>query len=114
LVGFWGHAIGKLDPEYRLVAGGKTTYAWCALDTLFPGIVGKAVCLEASEPVSGEPVSMVVDREGVHEVKPAGALVSMVVPDVPFGYDVIESFCHASSSLPRRKPATSGSRATKA
>lgn len=95
LVGFWGHAIGKLDPEYRLVAGGKTTYAWCALDTLFiPGIVGKTVRVEAFDPVSGEPVSMVVDREGVREVKPAGALVSMVIPDVPFGYDVIESFCH--------------------
>ena len=90
-----GHAIGNLVGEYRLVAGGKTTYAWCALDTLFiPGIVGKAVRLEASDPVTGKPVSMVVDREGVREVKPAGALLSMVVPDVPFGHDVIESFCH--------------------
>ena len=95
LVGFWGHAIAKLDPEYRLVAGDKTTYAWCALDTLFiPGIIGKTVRVEASDPVSGEPVSMVVDREGVREVKPAGAFVSMVIPDVPFGYDVIETFCH--------------------
>lgn len=95
VVGFWGHAIDKLDPEYRLVAAGKTTYAWCALDTLFiPGIVGNEVHVEASDPVSGEPVSLVVDRDGARDVNPAGALVSMVIPDGPFGYDVIESFCH--------------------
>ncbi|TMF46479.1 MAG: hypothetical protein E6I23_02750 [Chloroflexi bacterium] len=95
VVGFWGHAIEKLDPEYRLVADGKTTYAWCALDTLFiPGILGKTVRVEASDPISGEAVSLVVDRDGAREVQPAGALVSMVIPDGPFGYDVIESFCH--------------------
>jgi len=95
VVGFWGHAIKKLEPEYRLVADGKTTYAWCALDTLFiPGIIGKTVRVQASDPISGEPVSLVVDRAGVREINPAGALVSMVIPDGPFGYDVIESFCH--------------------
>lgn len=95
VVGFWGHAVEKLDPEYRLVADGKTTYAWCALDTLFvPGIIGKAFRVEASDPISGESVSLLVDREGARDVNPAGALVSMVIPDGPFGYDVIETFCH--------------------
>ena len=49
VVGFWGHAVDKLEPEYRLVAAGNTTYAWCALDTLFiPGIIeiGRASCRE--------------------------------------------------------------------
>ena len=95
VVGFWGQAIDKLDPEYRLVADGNTTYAWCALDTLFiPGIIGKAFRVEASDPISGEAVSVVVDGDGVREVTPAGALVSMLIPDGAFGYDVIESFCH--------------------
>jgi len=95
VVGFWGHAIESLDPEYRLIADGRTTYAWCALDTLFiPGVIGKAVRVEATDPISGEPVSLVVDREGAREIDPAGAQVSMVIPDGPFGYDVIESFCH--------------------
>ncbi len=52
------------------------------------------VRVQASDPISGEPVSLVVDRAGVREINPAGALVSMVIPDGPFGYDVIESFCH--------------------
>ena len=95
VVGFWGQAIDKLDPEYRLAADGNTTYAWCALDTLFiPGIIGKAVRVEASDPISGEAVSVVVDGDGVREVTPTSALVSMMIPDGPFGYDVIESFCH--------------------
>ena len=95
VVGFWGHAIAPLDPEYRFQVDGKTTYAWCALDTLFiPPLLGKSVRVEATCPVTGEQVSLVVDRTGAREVRPAGAVVSMVVPDGPFGYDVIESFCH--------------------
>src|SRR5437879_4848296 len=93
--GFRGPAIYKLEPEYRLVAAGNTTYAWSALDTLFiPGITGTEVCVEASDPVSGEPVALVVDRDGARDVAPAGALGSMVIPDGPVGYDVIESLCH--------------------
>ncbi len=95
VVGFWGSAIAALEPEYRLRVDGKTSFAWCALDTLFiPAFLGKAVSVEASDPVTGEQVSLVVDRNGARDVKPAGAVVSMVVPDGPFGYDVIEGFCH--------------------
>ncbi len=95
VVGFWGHAIARLDPEYRFLVNGNTSYAWCALDTLFiPPILGKTAIVEATCPVTGEQVSLVVDGNGARDVRPAGAVVSMVVPDGPFGYDVIESFCH--------------------
>jgi alkylmercury lyase len=95
VVGFWGLAIARLEPEYRFLIDGKTSYAWCALDTLFiPAILGKTVGVEATCLVTGERVSLVVDRKGVRELRPAGAVVSMVIPDGPFGYDVIESFCH--------------------
>jgi alkylmercury lyase len=95
VVGFWGHAIAPLDPEYRLKVNDQTTYAWCALDTLFiPALSGKTMGVEATDPVTGEPVSLVVDSKGARDLSPAGALVSMVVPDGPFGYDVIETFCH--------------------
>jgi alkylmercury lyase len=95
VVGFWGLTTGRLEPEYRFQIDGKTLYAWCALDTLFiPALLGKAVGVEATDPVTGEGVSLVVDRNGVRDLKPNGAVVSMVIPDGPFGYDVIESFCH--------------------
>jgi len=94
LVGFWGQALSIIDAEYRFQVDGKTTYAWCALDTLFiPKIIDKTVRVEAYDPVTNEPVSLVVQPDGVRDVQPAGAVVSMVVPDAPFGYDVIEAFC---------------------
>src|SRR6266566_7897846 len=44
LVGFWGQALSIIDAEYRFQVDGKTTYAWCALDTLFiPKIIDKTV-----------------------------------------------------------------------
>ncbi len=95
VVGFWGLTIAKLEPEYRFVVAGKTSYTWCALDTLFiPAFLGETVSVEATDPVTGERVSLMVDRNGVRDLRPAGAVVSMVIPDGPFGYDVIESFCH--------------------
>ena len=95
VAGFWGLAISPLDPEYSLQIEGKTSYAWCALDTLFiPPLMGKTVSVRATDPVNGEPVSLVVDGKGVRELTPPGAVVSMVIPDGPFDYDVIDSFCH--------------------
>jgi alkylmercury lyase len=94
VVGFWGLALAKIDAEYRLDVEGKTSYAWCALDTLFiPAHLGKTVRVEATDPVTGDRVSLVVDENGVRELTPSGAVVSVVIPDGPFGYDVIESFC---------------------
>jgi alkylmercury lyase len=60
VVGFWGHAVAPLDPEYRLKTNDRTTYAWCALDTLFmPSLVGETIGVEATDAVTGEPVSLV-------------------------------------------------------
>lgn len=96
IVGFWGQSITALDPEYRLEAQGKTSYAWCALDTLFiPGVVGETIRVHASDPLTGEPISLLVDPDRVQEVTPVSVVVSMVIPDAPFGYDVVESFCHS-------------------
>ena len=94
VVGFWGLALSKIDHEYRLVVEGKTTFAWCALDTLFiPAYLGKTLRVETTDPVTGTPVSLVVDENGVRDLTPSAAVVSVVIPNGPFGFDVIESFC---------------------
>ena len=94
VIGFWGLALANIDHEYRFVVEGKISYAWCALDTLFiPAYLGKTVRVETTDPMTGESVSLVVDGNGVRELTPPGAVVSVVIPDGPFGYDVIESFC---------------------
>jgi alkylmercury lyase len=95
VIGFWGLTVTRLEPEYRFLTGGKTCYTWCALDTLFiPGFLGKQVAVEATCPVTGEKIALTVGPDGVSELTPSGAVVSMLIPDRPFGYDVIESFCH--------------------
>ena len=95
VAGFWGLSTAPLDPEYLLQIEGKTSYAWCALDTLFiPRLIGDQVSVEATDPVTAQTVSLVVDSNGVRELSPAQAVVSMVIPDAAFDYNVIESFCH--------------------
>jgi len=95
VVGFWGLALGPLDPEYRFHVGGRTLYTWCAWDTLFiPAILEGIARVEATCPVTGRTVSLVVDPAGVRVLEPASPVVSMVVPEGPFGFDVVESFCH--------------------
>lgn len=95
VVGFWGLAIAPLEPEYRVHVDGRTVYTWCAWDNLFiPTILGTAARVEAACPVTGENISLVVDQHEVRELEPSGAVVSIVIPEGPFGYDVIESFCH--------------------
>lgn len=95
VVGFWGLATAPLKPEYRLEIGGRTLYAWCAWDNLFiPVILDRPAEVQATCPVTERRVSVRVDPDGVREVEPEGAVVSMVIPDGPFGFDVIESFCH--------------------
>ncbi len=84
VVGFWGLSTAALDPEYRFLIDSKRSYAWRALDTLFiPALLGKIVGLAAACPVTGERVSMVVDRNGVRDLEPSGAVVSMVITDGP-------------------------------
>jgi alkylmercury lyase len=95
VIGFWGLTVARLEPEYRFLTGGKTSYTWCALDTLFiPGFLGKQVAVEATCPVTGQKIAFTVGPDGVHELTPRGAVVSMLVPGRAFGYDVIETFCH--------------------
>ena len=105
LAGFWGLAVAPLKPEYRLTVGRRTCYAWCALDTLFiPTFMGGEVSVESACAVSGKRVSFRLVDGALHDPTPAGAAVSMAVPDRSFGHDVIETFCHrvlffASSAL---------------
>ena len=95
VVGFWGLAVGRLEPTHRIEVDGRTVYGWCAWDTLFlTEILGKETHVESGDPVTGEPVRLTVTPEGVKEVDPEGAVVSFLLPDGAFGADVVQSFCH--------------------
>lgn len=93
IVGFWGVAIRGMP--HRMVTRSGDITTWCALDPLLiaPLITDEAR-VESTDPISGAPIRLTVTPGGPRAVRPPEARVSMVVPDGPFGHDVVEEFCH--------------------
>ncbi len=69
-----------------------TLFTWCALDALmFPGLVGQTVQVESPCATTGRPVRVTVTPEGVKQVEPPDAVVSLVAPEA--SPDVRRVFC---------------------
>ena len=84
-----------LEPtRHSLEVDGRTLYAWCALDTLFlPELLGRPARVRSTCPETGETISLAVGVEGVRDLEPPGAV--MTLHDVA-GFDlqdVVETFC---------------------
>ena len=55
-------------------------WAWCAWDALFvPAIVGDPALVESDDPETGARVQMTVTPDGVQDVQPAGAVMTMAI-----------------------------------
>jgi alkylmercury lyase len=96
IVGFWGLAIGPLNPEHRIEVDGRALWAWCAWDTLFlPDILGKEARITSTDPQTGERIRLTVGPDGVSEVSHEDAVLSFLIPDGSFSEkDVVSEFCH--------------------
>lgn len=96
VIGFWGLAIGPLDPEHNIEIDGRTLWAWCAWDTLFlPDILGKEAHISSTDPQTGDRVRLTVGPDGVSKRSHQEAVLSFLVPDRPFSEkDVVSEFCH--------------------
>ena len=69
-----------------------TLFTWCPLDSLmFPGLVGQTVQVESPCASTGRPVRVTVTPEGVKQVEPPDAVVSLVAPEA--SPDVRRVFC---------------------
>ncbi|MPZ87984.1 MAG: alkylmercury lyase MerB [Nitriliruptorales bacterium] len=80
--------------SHALEVDGRTLYAWCALDTLFlPERLGRPARIRSTCPQTGETVSLTVDAEGVHDVAPRGAVMSLHGVDGLDLEDVVGTFC---------------------
>lgn len=88
-----GRLVGQgmsLNPTpHRVEVDGHALYAWCAADALgmMPAI-GRSVAISSRCPATGQTVTVTASPEGVQEVHPADAVVSVVVvgsPDDPRG-----------------------------
>jgi alkylmercury lyase len=93
IISFWGLAIPEMP--HRLRVDGCQLHTWCAWDALFiPELIGLAAEVESNSPVSGEPVRLVVDPDGIREVVPEASVISMLSPTEAFDERVIMTFCH--------------------
>ena len=60
---------------------GNRMWAWCAWDALFlPAIIGDPALVESDDPETGARVRMTVTPGGVHDVQPAGAVMTIAIP----------------------------------
>lgn len=95
VVGFWGLAVGAVTAHRIHLYGIGTAWTWCSYDTLFiPGLLDTTARVSSVCSTTGEPIGLTVTSGGVVDVEPAEAVVSLLLPDGPFGDDVRRSFCH--------------------
>jgi alkylmercury lyase len=80
--------------HHRIHLDGRELSTWCAWDTLFlPEPLGGTARVTSRCPVTGEEISLTVNRSGPTDVHPADAVVSFLVPETAFDENVIQSFC---------------------
>ena len=74
--------LSLLPTPHHFRVNGNALYTWCALETLmFPVVLQQSAQVASRCPVSGVRVRLTVTPEGIDYLDPAGALVSVVVPD---------------------------------
>ena len=70
------------DTPHRFYVNGTRMSTWCAADTLkLPPVLDQTASVESVSPVSREKVRLRVSPQGVEEVDPAGAVLSIVIVD---------------------------------
>jgi len=80
-----GHIIGmglSFQPtRHHFHLDEKTLYTWCALDTLaFPALLGRTARVISTCPVTGQEIRLTVTPEGILDLSPASAVVSVHLP----------------------------------
>jgi alkylmercury lyase len=104
--GYWGLSIpAAYSTPHTLRMNGRTLSAWCAWDTLFlPQLVGHTAEIESASPGKVGIVRLAITPEQVQQVEPAGAQMSVLVPDAQeMQKNVVTSFCHFVHFFPSRQ-----------
>ncbi|MBB4517479.1 organomercurial lyase MerB [Paraburkholderia fungorum] len=87
-----GYGLTLRETPHVFEVDGQRLYTWCALDALmFPALLGKRARVVSRCPATGERVSLTVAPGGLHQLDPAGAVVSLVRPDA--STDIRGAFC---------------------
>jgi len=95
VVGFYGIHVGHLVPTHIMEVAGTTVFGWCAWDTLFiTEILGEETHVASTDPQNGARIELTVTPDGVTDLQPPEAVVSLLLPEGGLGEDAIQRFCH--------------------
>jgi alkylmercury lyase len=87
-----GSGLTLRETPHVFEVDGRRLYTWCALDALmFPALLGKSARVSSPCAATGAPVRLTVTPDGVENIEPAEAVVSLVLPHG--SPDVRGSFC---------------------
>ena len=79
VVGFWGLTV--IETPHRLRVDSRDLFAYCAMDALYlPFLLGERIGIESTCPTTCQPITLTVSPEGLSDVAPAGAAVSLRIP----------------------------------
>ncbi len=88
-----GYGLTLRPTPHRFEVDGRALYTWCALDTLiFPALLGRTARITSPCHATGTPVRVTAGPDGVADVDPAQAVVSIVTPQ--HASAVREAFCN--------------------
>jgi len=74
------------DHPHRFSVNSRPMSAWCAEDTLFlPALLGQTAAIESTSPLSRAPVRLTVGPDGVLNVCPPEAVISIAIVDATRG-----------------------------
>ncbi|KAA0080856.1 organomercurial lyase MerB [Paraburkholderia sp. T12-10] len=87
-----GYGLTLRETPHTFEVGGRRLYTWCAFDTLFfPALIEKTAHVVSRCAATCVPVSLTVTPTVIQDVAPAGAAVSLILPqDMP---DIRATFC---------------------
>lgn len=75
----WG--LSLVPTSHRFHLNDRLLYTWCALDALiYPALLKQRVQVESSCPVTGASVTLSITPNGIENLTPASAVVSLVIP----------------------------------
>ncbi len=78
-----GAALTLHPTPHRFRLNGNDLYTWCSLDAIFlPGLLGKTAEVESICPVTGRTVRLTITPDGITDLSPEGAVLSIAVPGV--------------------------------
>ncbi|MGH8780260.1 organomercurial lyase MerB [Paraburkholderia sp.] len=87
-----GYGLTLRETAHVFEVEGRRLYTWCAFDTLFfPALIDRTAHVVSRCAATGMPVSLTVAPGAIRDVEPAGAAISLILPQDTA--DIRHAFC---------------------